>query len=143
MNKAVITPAEADSFLSIYTSWSNLSQEQKLNAIAKASVYAQTTWICANVDWDAVTDANIKEAVAYYAYAASAGALYGDVTVRDEPHGKLRSDEYKVGVLTTKKAWYRGGATQPQGKDKSLAYPDTLMKTVCIAKTFDTEIIRD
>ncbi len=143
MNKTVITPAEADSFLSIYTSWSNLSQAQKLDAIAKASVYAQTTWTCADVDWDAVVDTNIKEAIAYYAYAASAGALYGDVTVRDESHGKLRANEYKVGALATKKSWYRGGATQPQGRNKSLAYPDTLMKTACTAIAAETTLIRD
>ena len=140
MNKAVITPDEADIFLAGYDTWLALAAEVKRRHIARASVYAQTQWTCTSVVWvddpDTAEDeidipAVVKEAVAFYAYADSQNNLFGNVVTADEPRGNLRSLKSSIGDLSDEVTYFKGGVTTPSGTMKSLGYPDSLMESLC------------
>ena len=141
MNTAVITPAEADVYLAQYPNWLNLTNDQKLYFISRASAYVQMEWSCTNVDWDddSTISPTIKEAVAYYAYADSANNLYGDVTEATEIKGPLRVEEYKLDTLAIKNQWYKGSQNSTLS---SLGYPNSLMETECQLASSTTELIR-
>lgn len=145
MNKEIITPTEADIYLSAYADWTDLSDPLKVIHISKGSVYAQLQWECVDVDWDDTINIpdNIKEAVAYYAYANFGDQLYGDPTEVSEV-GQLNKKLVKVGSVTTSKSYFRGkdiiyGAASPFG------YPDSLMRISCteVTSSNSTTLIRN
>ncbi len=142
MNRVVVTPAEADTYLAMYPDWLDLDTPVKESHISKASVYAQTVWTCEDVDWDTPEDP-LKEAVSYYAYSDSQGNLYGDPATHEELRGKLRSIKNKVGSLSEEQSWYRGGTTAPAKLQQALAYPDQLMGLYCERVNVVTTLVRD
>ena len=144
MRKDIITPVEADVFLAQYLSWTALTNDQKLYYIGRASVYVQLAWTCADVDWadDTTITDNMREAIAYYAFADSAGNLYGDVAVADEFKGSIKHEKYKLDTLALENAWYARNAAKPSGSHSSLGYPNSLMEVACTFNSSVTELVR-
>ena len=134
MNTTAITISDANGYLALYSDWLALSDSAKLRHIAKASAYAQTQWTCvAAVVWEgtpAIPD-EIKEAIAYYAYADFYGKLFGSPSVDEERHGGLRSTMSKVGELIDEIQYFQGGAQTATGNKSSIGYPDALMRLYC------------
>lgn len=131
MNRAVITPAEADVILAQFADWIALSNSVKTGHISKASVYAQTQWTCVDVDWtdSLLIPADIKEAVAYYAIADMHANLFGDVSAADTDRGKITKERSKVGSL--EEEFEYSGSVPLYATRRSLGYPDVLMGTLC------------
>jgi len=141
MNKAIITPTEADVILVQFADWIALSNALKTSHIAKASVYVQTQWTCVDVDWAISADIadDIKEAVAYYAMADMANTLFGDVTSADD-RGKIKRERSKVGSL--EEEFEYSGATPTYSTRRSFGYPDVLMESLCTRKLGEVTLIR-
>ena len=135
MRKDIITVAEADVLLSLYQEWLSLTPLQREKHISKASVYVQTQWTCVDIDWDddlTIGD-DIREAIAYYAYADAAGVLYGDVTASRDV-GDLQMKSIKTGEVTVAKAYFKGiGSINKTGTQSPLGYPNSLMGAHCSA----------
>lgn len=142
MNITVITTGESDTFLAQYVDWLVLTAPDKAAHIAKASVYAQTQWTCVDdVVWEDDPDTvdveivdipdEIKEAVAYYAYADYHGNLYGDPSSTEEKHGGLRSNMEKVGDLATEVQYFQGGTQTETGNRSVTGYANALMGVYC------------
>ena len=141
MNTAVINVSESNTTLAQFSDWLALPDSSKKFHITRASVYAQTYYSCTDIVWEDDPDTveveavnipdEVKEAVAYFAYADFKGNLYGDPATADEYYGKLRSKKEQLGDLLEETSWYRGGATSPNGVAKSLGYPHTLMSIYC------------
>lgn len=130
LNKEVITPAEADSYLSDKDDWLDLVDSVKENRIARASVYLQTNWTCENIDWsDSSTIPEIvKESCAYYAYADFRGNLFSELSSDGTPLGRITELTKDLdGLLTTTKYSDKTGSVSPN----PLSYPDALMGTEC------------
>lgn len=136
MRKDIITPAEADVFLAAYADWLALTPDSVKEAhIAKASVYVQTSWTCVDIDWsdDLTIPEDVKEAVAYYAYADMHSVLYGDVTTSRDV-GDLQMKSVRAGDVTVAKAYFKGiGSVSKMGTNSPLGYPNSLMGTYCTA----------
>lgn len=136
MNTAIITPSEADTFLAQYSIWDDLPTLDKTFYIYRASVYVQTHWVCVDeVVWETSDDETInipdeiKEAVAYFAYADSQSNLFGDVTTEDEKRGTLKALELEASDLR-KRVEYYSGSSYP-GALFALGYPSSLMSVYC------------
>jgi hypothetical protein len=152
MNTTVISAADSDTFLAQFTSWTALDDEVKEFYIARACVYAQTKYTCADVVWEDDPDTDdvevvsipdeVKEAIAYFAYADSQSNLFGNPAVVDETKGKLRSHKEQLGDLLEEKSWYRGGETSPSGVARSLGYPHTLMSVHCTLNSSSVTLVR-
>jgi len=144
MNTAIITADESDTILAQYTSWTALLDPKKEFFIARASIYAQTKWSCVDIvfegDDENIPD-EIKEAVAYYAYADYSGNLFGDVAISTIKAGKLKSKREKLGELEEEISYFLSG-NQLTSSAKSLGYPDTLMKVYCTKESINSELIR-
>lgn len=135
MNTTVITVAEADVFLGQQAAWLGLDNAAKKAFIARGCVYAQTQWTCVDeVVWEGaemdIPD-ELKEAVAYYAYADSGGNLYGDPASPEARHGGLRSVSSKLGELADETQYFQGGAQTGVGNMSATGYADALMKVYC------------
>lgn len=134
MNTTAITVEESNTYLSMYTTWLNLNEQAKKAFIARGSVYAQTQWTCVDdVVWEgtpAIPD-EIKEAVAYYAYADYNGKLYGDPANPEERRGGLRATVAKVGDLMDEVQYFQGGSQTGVGNMSSTGYADSLMRVHC------------
>jgi hypothetical protein len=142
MNRAVITPAEADVILAQFADWIALSDALKLSHITKASVYAQTQRTCVDVDWtdSLLVPADIKEAVAYYAAADMHGNLFGDVSTLDSDKGKIKKERSKVGSL--EEEFEYSGSVPLYSTRRSLGYPDVLIETLCTKKSGEITLTR-
>lgn len=130
LNKALITPEEADVFLAMYPDWIALDTPAKTDHIAKASVYLQTHWLCEDVDWsdESTLDEDVKESCAYYALADSVGTLYTSPDSTEETMGLVSEQTSKLGSLQTTVKYCcnnRGEKIYPLG------YADALMGTQC------------
>ena len=141
MNKAIITPVEADIILAQFADWVALSNALKTSHIAKASVYVQTQWTCVDVDWadSALIPADIKEAVAYYAAADMHGNLFGDFSSADD-RGRIKRERSKVGSL--EEEFEYSGSVPLYATRRSLGYPDVLMESLCTRKLGEVTLIR-
>ena len=153
MNFETITIEEADTFLEQFSDWIDLDDDVKTVHIRKASVYAQTQWVCSDVVWEDDPDTDdtetvdipdeVKEAVAYYAYANFSGNLFGDPSVTEEPtRGHLKSTRDKVGSLSTEKSYYQSGAYSSAGTKSTLGYPDSLMRVYCVNSSTEIKLVR-
>lgn len=142
MNKAVITPTEADVFLAQFSDWLALTNSQKLVHLAKASVYVQTQWTCVDVDWtdSLLIPADIKEATAYYAIADMGGNLFGDPSSTTMDRGKIKRERSKVGSL--EEEFEYSGSTPSISTKRLLGYPDVLMETLCTKKSGEISLTR-
>jgi len=138
MNYAIITPTEADTTLAIYSNWVSLENDTKLAYIRKASVYIQTKWTCAEVDYEGTIPDEIKEACAYYAYANFSNNLFNDVNAKDVAKGTLKSERKVADVVEKEQSWYPGTANS---KPSPLSYPNTLMAIHCTVTT-SNDLIR-
>lgn len=143
MNRVIITPGEADAFLSAFPVWLNLDSSTKEFHISRASVYVQNNWVCVETvvfDGDDMDIPDlIKEAVAYYAFADYSGTLYGSVDQADSPRGSFRGIRQRLeGVVDQEYTWYRGGKGSPSGVNVSSGYPDDLMRVYCSEKESTT-----
>jgi hypothetical protein len=138
MNTAVITDSEADVLLASFTDWSTLTEAQKLSFIRRASIFAQVAWTCSSVVWEGddedIPD-EVKEAVAYYAYADFKSNLFGDITSTGSSHGNLQMSRDKLGDLETERTYFKGGQDLASGFKSILGYPDSLMKIYCTRYT--------
>ena len=151
MNTAVITVAESNTTLAQFSNWLVLPDSSKTFHITRASVYAQTYYTCTDIVWEDDPDTvevevvdipnEVKEAVAYFAYADFNGNLYGDPATANEYKGKLRSKKEQLGDMLEETSWYRGGVSTPNGVAKSLGYPHTLMSLYCTLGA-DTSLLR-
>jgi len=134
VNTTVITVDEADDYLAQKAAWLELSDAVKTSHIVKGSVYAQTQWTCVDdVVWEGTPDIpdELKEAVAYYAYADSQGVLYGDPSSPVDRHGGLREVTSRVGELSDSVAYFQGGTQSGSGNMSVTGYADALMRTNC------------
>lgn len=144
MNTAIISIAEADAYLSAYTLWTALTDPEKTHHLTQACVYVQTQWVCEDVVYEDDPDTTevevvsipdeVKEAVAYYAYANSQGTLYGDPAVLDVKRGNLRSERKTLDKMTKEVSYFRGGSLYPFGTTSALGYPDSLMSVHGVSK---------
>jgi hypothetical protein len=139
MNKAIITPAEADVFLALEEDWLVLDNATKVAHIERASVYVQTQWVCA-FDWDDTPNIPevVKEAVAWYAYSEFKGVLYGS---SDASTFDVVEKSVKAGSVTVSKKFNAAGGKY--GPASQLGYPDALMKSECSRVSSVSELIRD
>jgi len=132
LNKAVITPAEADVFLALYPLWLALTDPVKEGHIAKASVHMQTKWSCLGVGWDVdplVLSDDLAEACAYYSLASFKGNLYPDPGVTSSGVGLVVEESDAIGTLKTSKKY--SDTKSVQTASAMLIYPDALMATAC------------
>jgi len=131
INKAIISPAEADVILVLNADWIALDEAYKTAHIAKASTYIQTKWNCTDIDWeDSETFPDeVKEACAYFALADMNGNLYYDLTASDlTGKGNIIEETDKVASLqSTIKYSDKGVISQ----SALLQYPNALMNSVC------------
>lgn len=127
LNRAIITAAESQVILSAESDWMALTDAEQEQHISKGSVYIQTKWTCADVDYDDDTTISdeIKEACAYYSLADLRGTLY-ETSDADDTIGKVIEESKKVGSLATTTKWADDGATKYY-----LQYPDSLMAIEC------------
>jgi hypothetical protein len=133
MNRAIITPAEADVFLANYPDWLALETDAKVLHIDRASVHVQTAWVCVDTNWDEPAE-DQKEAVAHYAYADFLDVLY---TPAGAPaSGELKLKRVVAGDVEVEKEWFKGTVSKPGG----LQYPDTLMSVYCSRRS--AELVR-
>ena len=125
LNKAIITPAEADAILTQEAAWLALTDTVKEYHIAFASVYMQLNWLCTDVDWDDDTTitAEQEEACAYYALASSNGNLYSDTKQSSVAHGLLQEETKKLGSLVKTVKYHAGSDVTVD----PLQYPNMLM----------------
>lgn len=143
MNREIISTQESDAILSVYPDWTSLESPEKLRYISMASVYVQTQWTCVDVDWSVSDDipVDIKEAVAFYAMAAMAGTLFGDVTSNDGNKGKIKKERNKSGREEEEYEYF--GSSPMYNTTKTFGYPDSLMETLCERKNSKpTSLIR-
>jgi hypothetical protein len=130
LNKAVITPAESDVFLAHKADWLILDDTVKLIHLARSSVYLQTNWTCAEIDWDdelTISDV-VKESCAYYAYADFVGNLFSSLSADGTAIGRLTQKTENLGDL---ESTYKYSDTSSSTSSDPLDYPDTLMATEC------------
>jgi hypothetical protein len=120
----LITVAEADATLAQRPDWLALTDDEKSEHITKASVYVQTSWRCDEVEWTDLPS-DIKDAVAWYAYADMQGALYPD----SEAQVKKQKDE--LGSLKSDTEWYQRTMMLPTSEH--LKFPDAIMSAYCFS----------
>jgi hypothetical protein len=120
----LITIAEADATLSQRPDWLALTDEEKSEHIARASVYVQTSWRCEDIEWTDLPQ-DIKDAVAWYAYADTQDALYAD----SEAQVKKQKDE--LGSLKSDTEWYQ--RTMISSSSEHLKFPDAIMSAYCFS----------
>jgi len=134
LNKAIITPAEADAILVTETDWLALTDPVKEGHIAKASVYMQTRFTCSEIDWsdDTTFTDEIKEACAYFALADSNGNLYTDPTDTPSGKGNIIEESDKVGSLASTVKYSDQGAHTSYDL---LQYPNALMGVDCTSSS--------
>jgi len=135
LNKAIITPAEADVILATETDWLALTDPVKEAHIAKASVYMQTRFTCSEIDWsdDTTFTTEIQEACAYFALASSNGNLYPDPKATPDEKGNVIEETDKVGSLQST-VKYSETMNVTTSYDL-LNYPNSLMGVDCFASS--------
>ncbi len=109
---SLITIAESDTYNALSADWIALTDPIKEAHIFNASVYMQTKWTCADVDWsDTDTlDEDLKRACAYYADADSIGVLSAPIETTDK-HGNVTEETRKLGTMLKTTKWAEGGTT--------------------------------
>ena len=143
MRKDVITIAEADVVLFAQADWLSLSDAVKIASIGRASVYVQTKWSCADIDWedDTTIFADVKEAIAYFAYADSKGVLYGNAGQLDSDI--LSSKSVKAASVTVTKVYATSRTLNtPSSSMRQLGYPTDLMSMYCTKAIYSQPVTR-
>lgn len=133
LNKAVITPAEADVILAQETSWLAEADAVKEHHIGLASVHMQGRWKCLDIDWadDSTISSDIKEACAYFALASYNGNLYQSTASTEDISGVVIEQTDQLGSLKSTTKWAEKGS-----KDVNpLQYPNALMGFECSPKS--------
>lgn len=135
----IITPLESDTYLAEYSDWLGLTDAVKESHIGRASVYVQTGWTCADIDWDddETIEEPVKMAVAFYAYASLHNNLFGDIT-EGGTTGRIRSEYEKVGSLSSGREYFMGMPL----RETALGYPDSLMSPYCIKNSASITLTR-
>ncbi len=129
----IITPAEADVYNVLSSSWLSLPEPTKEAHIYNASLYIYTTWTCADVDWsDPLTiDDDIKRACAYYADADRVGVLF-DPVEQTEKHRSVTMEKKKLGTMEKTTQWAQGGAITSGNPLQSI---DAIMGLYCTSSS--------
>lgn len=135
MKTDLITPAESTLLLSVYADWADLTDDEKKLYIKHSSYYVQSTWNCVDIDWydDSTIPEEVKEAIAYYAYADFKGKLFGLVTTEKDTEGKIKSIFEKVGEIAEKTEYY--STLKSKGTLAPFGYPDMIMSAYCYRVT--------
>lgn len=130
IEKALITPAQADATLASESDWKDLATPEKTNHIAFASTYVQLNWYCTGIDWSDETTIpdEVKEAVAYYALANSRGTLFEDTNPQTERSGDVQEKTSQLGGLKSTVKYFESSESE---EGYPLQYPDALMDFYC------------
>lgn len=110
---SLITVSESDTYNALSPDWLALTPDAKKEAhIYNASVYMQTKWTCADVDWSdtSTLDDDLKRACAYYADADRIGVLSSPVAVTAKT-GNVTEETRKLGTMLKTTKWAEGGTT--------------------------------
>ena len=136
---ALIDIATADSYNG--DAWDALTDPVKTEHIYNASVYMQTSWYCADVDWTdtANLDADLQKACAYYADADRQGYLYPSTTVVEDHRALTRRTRKLEGMEETLE-W---DDTTGSKRSNPIAHIDSIMALYCIkSKSGSSGLIR-
>lgn len=128
----LITPAESDTYNADSAEWLALTDDEKNVYIFNASLYMQTKWYCADVDWEDPTTLvdDQKRACAYYAEADRKGLLYAPVAEPVAVGGNVIEQSEAIGSLKETTKWSGGRYyTNP------LSSIDSLMSVYCTSSS--------
>ncbi len=137
----LITIAEADVFNALSSDWLALTDPEKSAYVFNASLYMQSYWSCADIEWDDETTLteDQKRACAYYAEANRLDLLFTPLE-QVEAHGRVVEETNKVGSLVETTKWSGYGSETSGDPLQSI---DALMMLDCSRSgTGSTELIR-